>query len=301
MPRERPFCSDVSLESGESLEATASRIDHWLLVEYRGLWARRELADSALPGEVKSHLREQLRGLPHSRLLFVRRPERRRHPGIAVYVARSHEDSPLLHGLELDAYDQLLDLDLAARTPPGEPLASPLFVVCTHGKRDPCCARRGRPLYEGIREQVDEGWVWQSTHVGGDRFAGNLVCLPHGLYFGRVGRLSALDVLAEHLAGRIDLRHYRGRSCHSFVVQAAERAVRVRTGRVGIDDVRFDGGERLADDRWRVRLRAGTGLYEAIVEARPGDLAELTCAAVTPKRPRHYRARDVRILPGRAA
>ena len=38
MSSRRPFCSDVSLDNGESLGATASRIDHWLIVEYRGLW-----------------------------------------------------------------------------------------------------------------------------------------------------------------------------------------------------------------------------------------------------------------------
>ena len=37
-PADRAFCSDVSLDA-EPLAATASRVDHWILVEYRGLWA----------------------------------------------------------------------------------------------------------------------------------------------------------------------------------------------------------------------------------------------------------------------
>ena len=28
--------------------------------------------------------------------------------------------------------------------------------------------------------------MWQSSHIGGDRFAGNVVFLPEGLYYGRV-------------------------------------------------------------------------------------------------------------------
>ena len=34
-------------------------------------------------------------------------------------------------------------------------------------------------------------------HVGGDRFAGNLVCLPEGLYFGRVGPEETLGPLLD--------------------------------------------------------------------------------------------------------
>ena len=68
------------------------------------------------------------------------------------------------------------------------------------------------------------------THIGGDRFAGNLVCLPEGLYYGRVDREAAGSVLDEHLAGRLLLEHYRGRSIYTFPVQAAERSVREATG-----------------------------------------------------------------------
>ena len=72
--------------------------------------------------------------------------------------------------------------------------------------------------------------MWQSSHIGGDRFAGNVVFLPEGLYFGRVEPAEAWPVLDEYLAGRIDLAHYRGRSAYSFAEQAAERA-RARGGR----------------------------------------------------------------------
>jgi hypothetical protein len=176
---------------------------------------------------------------------------------------------------------------------PGRILDHPLLVVCTHGKRDPCCARRGRPLYEGLREQAEDDWVWQSTHVGGDRFAGNLVCFPEGLYFGRVTRLAAAGVLDEYLAGRIDLAHYRGRSCYAFPVQAAEREVRAATGLVGIDDLSLERVERAGDVAWRVRFRAAGRVHEVAVVAEEGDPTKLTCAAATPRRPRRYVARTL--------
>ena len=73
----RPFCADTSREAGEPLGATASRVDHWLLVEYPGRWARDAVAGSLIPPEAKEHLRDALAALPHGRLLLIRRPDRR--------------------------------------------------------------------------------------------------------------------------------------------------------------------------------------------------------------------------------
>jgi hypothetical protein len=287
--RPRTFCADVSREGAEPLAATASRIDHWLLVEYRGLWARDELAQSTLPERVKVHLREQLAALPRSRLLFVRRRERRHAPTLAVYFARTTEREPRLSGLELDAVDDLLELDFAAG--PGTPLRHPLLVVCTHGKRDPCCARYGRPLYEALSEVADEHAVWQSTHVGGDRFAGNLVCFPEGLYFGRVERSDVLPLLDDYLGGRIHLARYRGRCCYPFHVQAAERVVREATGAFGPGDLRLADQARRGEGTWSVRFAVGAETVEAEVRRELGDLVALTCAAASPRRPRRYVAR----------
>ena len=164
----RFFCSDLSRAEQEPLGATASRIDHWLLVEYRGLWGPHAVRASGLSDQVKDALRQQLRARPHSRLLFVRRPDRRGRPSLRAYAATSREGQESLRCHTLDTYEDLRSLDLAAG---GELVTNPLFIVCTHGKHDPCCARRGRPLFEALAEQLDEEWVWQSTHVGGSRSA----------------------------------------------------------------------------------------------------------------------------------
>ena len=91
MSSRRPFCSDVSLDNGESLGATASRIDHWLIVEYRGLWGPDALRASGLSDQVKHSLREQVNARPRTRLLFVRRPDRRGRDELRGYAATSRE------------------------------------------------------------------------------------------------------------------------------------------------------------------------------------------------------------------
>jgi hypothetical protein len=297
----RPLCAEISAESGESLQATASRIDHWLLVEYRGSWARRLLSGSGLSSEVKTHLREQLETLPRSRLLFIRRPRRASEPGLTCYVGRTPERGGAFRRFDLERYEDLLTVDAAAALAGEESSAldHPLLVVCTHGKRDRCCARYGRPLYDALREQVDADWLWQSSHVGGDRFAGNLVCFPQGLYFGRVGRGDAWPVVDEYLSDHLYLERYRGRCCYSFPVQAAEQAVRERAGVVGIDDLALISATRKGEETWRVSFRVlPTGdLHEVEVRVELGDLTYLTCTAATLQRPRRYLAASQRVEP----
>jgi hypothetical protein len=285
MREPRPFCSDVSLENAEPLAATASRVDHWILVEYRGLWNRDAIAGSGLSDQVKWRLREQRAARPHTKLLFVRRTERRGRPQLAVMWGSSPEHGGRVFGAEIESYEDVLHLDLTA---PGEPLADPLLLVCTHGKHDPCCARHGRPLYQALAELAGDEWVWQVSHVGGDRFAGNLVVLPDGLYYGRVGPGEAWSVLEEHLAGRIDLAHYRGRSCYPSATQAAERVVRETAALSGIADLELVG------ERPVVVFRGGGRLFEVDVTATPGPLSYLTCSSETLRHPRHYAARILR-------
>ena len=285
MREPRPFCSDVSLENAEPLAATASRVDHWILVEYRGLWNHDAIAGSGLSDQVKWRLREQRAARPHTKLLFVRRTERRGRPQLAVMWGSSPEHGGRVFGAEIESYEDVLHLDLTA---PGDPLADPLLLVCTHGKHDPCCARHGRPLYQALAELAGDEWVWQVSHVGGDRFAGNLVVLPDGLYYGRVGPGEAWSVLEEHLAGRIDLAHYRGRSCYPSATQAAERVVRETAALSGIADLELVG------ERPVVVFRGGGRLFEVDVTAAPGSLSYLTCSSETLRHPRHYAARILR-------
>ena len=281
MSSRRPFCSDLSLENGEALSATASRIDHWLLVEYRGLWGPNALRASGLSDQVKRALREQVRARPRSRLLFVRRPDRRGRAELRAYSATSREGEESLRCASFSSYEDLRSIDLASA---GEPLERPLFLVCTHGKHDACCARRGRPLFDALAEQVEEEAVWQTTHIGGDRFAGNLLCLSSGVYYGRVERKDAGRVLDAHLDDTIDLAHYRGRSCHSFAAQAAERDIREQTALLRLDDLRLvsEQGTRIAfeDRHGNVHER------EVSVELGPEDY--LTCTATELGRPRRY-------------
>ena len=276
----RPLCAEVSAGLGEPLGATASRVDNWILLEYRGVWGPEPLQGSMLDPSVKAHLAEQL-SRPRSKLLFIRRPRQERH-GVACYTATTAEGEQTLHRLDLEVHEELVGLDLFGADR-GQKVGEPLFAVCTHGKRDPCCAKFGRPLYDALRDQSDPEWVWQCTHVGGDRFAGNLVCFPEGLYFGRVGLGDVAPLLDHYLAGRIYLDCYRGRAAYSMRVQAAERAVRERTGLTGFEDVQLIGELGSV-----VTFQAAGEIQELEVTPVVGEPMFLTCDSEEMKRPVHF-------------
>lgn len=289
-PASRPFCSEAAREAAEPLTATASRVDHWLLVEYAGHWPYEPLDAAVFAGALREHLAAQLAALPRSRLLLIKHPTRRAHGGIQVIHGTTTEAGGELRGFEVEQYEDLLEMELTAR--PGRALDHPLLLVCTHGIRDRCCARYGQSLFREVAHHADRDWVWQASHVGGDRFAGNLVLLPEGLYFGRVGddEDDVVRILEEYRAGRIELSRYRGRSCHSFAVQAAEGHVRRTTGLTAIGDLRLHGARRDARDRFTVELLALPAgiVHEVEVAVELGEPALLTCKSKQPQRPRHH-------------
>ena len=96
-----------------------------------------------------------------------------------------------------------------------------LLLVCTNGQRDLCCARFGLPLFESLRIEFDAR-VWQTTHVGGHRYAPNLVCLPSGMVYGFVDPEQGVGLVHDHDQNMLRLSHMRGRSSHPPLLQAAE-------------------------------------------------------------------------------
>ena len=105
--------------------------------------------------------------------------------------------------------------------------------------------------------------MWECSHIGGDRFAGNLVLLPDSLYFGHVDVAGAERVLAAHDAGRLDLANFRGRSTFRLAEQAAEHFVRAEPGLDALDAVRSI--EALDDGRHRVVVADDGGATVAYV------------------------------------
>lgn len=228
------ICSIRSRQFGEQLLGTATRADYWLALEVPQAWGRKAFEESTLPAPVKNHLHEVIKTKPHIRLQVIKQGEKFAGDGISFFVAVNHEEQPNLYEFKLSQYEDLLALDIPSILAEREEFwpydrKTPLFLVCTNGKRDPCCSKFGRPLYEALRATAGEG-VWQTSHVGGHRFAANVVTLPHGVFYGRLAAGDVPLMVNAQRTGTIHLPQFRGRSCYEEHVQAAEAFLRQRTG-----------------------------------------------------------------------
>ncbi|WP_165491792.1 sucrase ferredoxin [Egibacter rhizosphaerae] len=265
----RDGCAAHARREDEDPAGTASTVRRWLVVEHPGPWGRDAVTDTRLSEEARAAL-ERAQHESGARVLLARRHGQRGTDGHRILAGVTTARRRWLQRFEVDDLADLATVDwspLAARRrlPDAEEVDGPQLLVCTHGRHDPCCAEHGRPLARAL-SAVEPAATWEASHVGGCRFAANLVVLPEGLYYGHVDAHAGPGIVSAHRTGRLSLAHLRGRSNLPFPVQAAEIALRRSTELDGIDDLevasRTDQGGDVSvvftgphGGRWRVTVR----------------------------------------------
>lgn len=261
---------------------TAEQVDVWLLLEYKASWPAKAITEGSLTAATQAwlvHTQEQF-----AKIGLKLRPQLVRQPEL------DHEVTRLLvsaHGHTFEfsgrGYDFLLDLDLVALVQSrltqvsgntkSNPTSAPRYLVCTNGKRDLCCSRFGLPLYQRLRELVGDR-VWQVTHLGGHRFAPNLLVIPQNVIYGRVQPEGAEAFVEQVEQGLLDFAHLRGRSRYPKVVQAAEGMV----ARQGLRLLHVAGGDAgaptevtFADADEKVKISLGPAEQAETILASCGD------------------------------
>ena len=291
-------CAIESRERDEELLATASRVRRWLVVEQPGPWGDDAIRESRLDLGVAETLRSRARRAG-VRVVLVRRPGWVEAATRRVYAAHSDRTHRWIEQLDIEHPQELLRIDLGLvghDEAPGIGTPAPgIHLVCTHGRHDPCCADFGRPVIRALHA-AGAPEIWESSHIGGDRFAANIVCLPTGVYYGRVPPEDAVRILREHDEGLIDLAHYRGRSCYPPLLQAAETFARRELGERRLDAVRLRSSGPLADDEIAVVVERDTDAFEVRVARERAPASRLTCEEGE-ARPWHYRLAAIHPLP----
>ena len=257
----RTFCSVLSRQADEALFATATPTRVYLLLEYRGNWGEKAVEESVIPESVKARLTGFAKSLPAAKLLLIR-GHSGDQPDLHFFIA----DVPkqVRYEFLLERYEDILSLDLAAILADapeyrGNRRQETLYLVCTNGRRDACCGKFGvavyNALYEATRHNPD-GQVWQVSHVGGHRFAANVLALPQGLLYGRLRTPDAPALVEAHRQNHVLLEHLRGNTAYSAAAQAAEYHLRLKTGEMELDAYRLLDEQAVSEEKRQVRFTA---------------------------------------------
>ena len=207
-------CSIASAEDDEQLAGTAPTEQRYLLVEDPGPWAAKAVEESGLPDEVKAHLAS----FTDTRVQLIRR-----HGGSDISNGRRIFTVDYGDGPPRVATTTIDDVRALLEPPATTPYDGLLWLVCTNGRRDVCCAEFGRPVAGALAQRWPEE-TWETTHLGGHRFAGTFLALPSGVTIGRADPTSAVADAAEIAAGGHPWRTSRGRAGFPPEAQVAEIA-----------------------------------------------------------------------------
>jgi hypothetical protein len=262
-----------------------------LLVEQPGPWGETGLRTSHFgPAAGAVEARANAAGL---RLEAIRRPGRTPPDAARRWaIADTRDGRQWVRWGEYHDPAELLTLDLA--DPPGTDDHEPIYLVCTHSKHDACCALRGRPVAAALHE-IRPGRVFECSHVGGDRFAANVLVLPTGLLYGRVLPFAAPEFVAAADGGEVVGALLRGRIGLPPAAQAALAFAHEHLAVTRHGELRVVATGQVVRGNARVRLRWPRGDLDVTVRVELVAADGLTCRNPGPNRYVAYR--PIRIDP----
>ena len=260
-------CSDVEVEP---LPGTAKPGSVYVLFEWPEAWPRDVMGDAALGEELTAKLAPKLEA-HDATLLLIRHPTREGRNISDHHLYLVFADEAVTEVKHVDSPDELLELDLSGPGRNGaERRERPLLLICTHAKRDRCCAAKGRPMVNELHARHPFGpgndMVWETSHIKGHRFAPTMLLMPWAYSFGRMNVEATDAMLTDASEGLYFVPGNRGRGTLGPVEQVAELAVaaEVPGARYGQFDVdASDDGSALVTDT------ASGQVYEVQLEQRP--------------------------------
>lgn len=272
---------------------SAPRADFWVALQQDGPWGAKAFTQSRLDPALGARV-EAAVATAGGRALLIRRPashaDHADHPRRQVFVAGGLNATPWLLGGTVAEPEQVLELPwhLMESADPAELLASVdwlervdggVLLVCANGKRDLCCAVRGRPIALAL-ERIRPGRVWECTHTGGHRFAPTGVLLPSGQSVARLTVEVAEAALLAAEAGLLAAEtfgpwHDRGRGHLTPAAAVAEALVRAT---IGETDPASLATRQVADELVEVAHRDGRSwCVRPVLQEYPDPLPE-SCA-----------------------
>ena len=89
------------------------------------------------------------------------------------------------------------------------------LFVCTHASRDICCGVAGAPIYKSLKEkfndyEISSTRVWRMSHLGGHKYAPNVLDMPTGRLWARFKSSNIDDIFGLNVSPKQVFNYYRG-------------------------------------------------------------------------------------------
>ncbi|MFW0178760.1 sucrase ferredoxin [Rothia sp. P7208] len=214
---------------------TATRTRGWVGVEVPGQWGRDILKGGSVHSALARRIARKVKKLRGYKLLFIREPASRgsqsqqKRQTHRIFIVNSAQGKQHTYRFEVPHLEKMLSLPLHSpqKIKGVKKVPHSLIFLCTHGKRDRCCALAGRPIAQYLKQVRPPETVWECSHIGGHRLAPTGVVLPAGYMYGRLTPAAALMAVVSLEEYQVpSLAGIRGCSSLAAVHQVAEVAVR---------------------------------------------------------------------------
>ena len=249
------FCSAASRLFKEAIHGTASHYHGLLLLEYNQPFPA-ALNQSFFDQVVLRQLQVLAKELK-AKLVLIRNAAST-HDQINFIYADFLNARYTQHKIAQDDLSKTQFRNLIVDVPRWE--AKPMFLVCTNGKKDKCCAKFGYPIYKFLEANTN-ATVYECTHIGGDRFAANVVYLPYGIYYGHLQIEDVEPMLRACNNKQILFENYRGLSKFNFMQQAAECFLRSHLNDFSLHFPLSFLEQNLQGDRIALKVKLGNTHY----------------------------------------
>ncbi|WP_121970757.1 sucrase ferredoxin [Leptolyngbya sp. BC1307] len=248
-PQTAFFCAAASQQAGEDLIGTAGHYQTYVLIECPLPWAAKAFDSAVIPPALR-HFAHAAKAERSVQFLCINRGAAIAPTQTTVLIYESSTASTGGFASSYRGYEfQLESLDQVVNcveshwqgTHLGRPIADMQdILVCTHGMRDRCCARFGKPLFTAARRMFTESQlsnvrIWQASHIGGHRFAPTAIALPTGRYYGRLTAETLRAIVTR--SGSVDQVRsvYRGWGLLPPPIQLLERQLWLSEGWAWLD------------------------------------------------------------------
>ncbi|HEY9828341.1 MAG TPA: sucrase ferredoxin [Stenomitos sp.] len=241
---DRLFCAEQSLQSGLDIIGNADDHRLYIVIECPPPWAFRPFESRGIPETLRALQRELDAEYDRfeTQFLLIHSEYERLEQGRRIMLfykpqglATAYKKQVYLVE-ELDAVAPLVGQYLRGEVVQAQHIddCTRDFLVCTHGSRDRCCARFGKPIYHAARQIVAERAlpnlrIWEASHIGGHRFAPTAIDFPEGRYYGYLDTESLADLLTRRDTSFLN-HCYRGSGLLPWAVQILEKELFLSCG-----------------------------------------------------------------------